>query len=113
MWIAFGDVAQQPERRVVNGLFAPSFEGRGSTADVRDGFYQFRVVELGSWFGIDEQLVAGDCEAVRPTVDAIVAKMTIPLVQGTLRYAFKVGSQGTDGIHCEYGWAWDNRPHYA
>jgi len=40
------------------------------------------------------QLKAGDCAAVRPTVDQIVEKMAIPLVQGTLRYAYFVGYQG-------------------
>jgi hypothetical protein len=38
-----------------------------------------------------------DCTAVRPVVDAIVAQMTVPLVQGTLRYAYKVNKFGPGG----------------
>ena len=45
-----------------------------------------------------QQLLAGDCAAVRPTVDKIVSKMTTPLVQGTLRYAFKIGQQGVSDL---------------
>merc|ERR1719460_3493090 len=36
-------------------------------------------------------LLAGDCAAVRPVVNDIVSIMTVPLVQGTLRYAWKTG----------------------
>ena len=36
-------------------------------------------------------LHAGSCSGVRPVVDQIVSLMTVPLVQGTLRYAYKVG----------------------
>ena len=34
------------------------------------------------------------CGSVRPLVDQIVSLMTVPLVQGTLRYAWKVGQIG-------------------
>ena len=33
---------------------------RQSSSDVKDAFYQFDIVQLGSWFGIDEELRAGD-----------------------------------------------------
>jgi len=36
-------------------------------------------------------LQQGECSKVRPVVDQIVSLMTVPLVQGTLRYAYKVG----------------------
>merc|ERR1719460_658169 len=36
-------------------------------------------------------LLAGNCAAVRPVVNQIVSIMTVPLVQGTLRYAWKTG----------------------
>merc|ERR1719483_1143960 len=36
----------------------------------------------------------GSCSTVRPIVDKIVSLMTVPLVQGTLRYAWKVGKTG-------------------
>merc|ERR1712070_224753 len=37
-------------------------------------------------------LDAGKCASVRRVVDDIVSKMTVPLIQGTLRYAFYVDS---------------------
>ena len=36
-------------------------------------------------------LKKGLCHAVRPIVDRIIKQMTVPLVQGSLRYAYKVG----------------------
>jgi hypothetical protein len=36
------------------------------------------------------KVLLGDCEAVRPVVQKMVAIMAIPLIQGTLRYAYKV-----------------------
>jgi len=39
-------------------------------------------------------LHAGSCSGVRAVVDKIVSIMTVPLVQGTLRYAWKVGQTG-------------------
>merc|ERR1719331_1099808 len=36
-------------------------------------------------------LQQGECAKVRPVVERIVSLMTVPLVQGTLRYAYKVG----------------------
>eukprot|EP00310_Coccolithus_braarudii_P002694 CAMPEP_0183378274 /NCGR_PEP_ID=MMETSP0164_2-20130417/124826_1 /TAXON_ID=221442 /ORGANISM="Coccolithus pelagicus ssp braarudi, Strain PLY182g" /LENGTH=1381 /DNA_ID=CAMNT_0025555825 /DNA_START=15 /DNA_END=4160 /DNA_ORIENTATION=+ len=41
-----------------------------------------------------ERLIRGECNAVRPIVARIVHYMTIPLIQGTLRYAYKVGKEG-------------------
>merc|ERR1719359_963677 len=37
------------------------------------------------------KLLAGQCNMVKPIVQQIVQYMTIPLVQGALRYAHKVG----------------------
>ena len=34
-------------------------------------------------------LQQGDCSAVRPLVNQIISLMTVPLVQGSLRYAYK------------------------
>jgi hypothetical protein len=42
------------------------------------------------------KLERGECSAVRPIVDQIVSLMTVPLVQGTLRYAYKVGMVAAD-----------------
>ena len=39
-------------------------------------------------------LLEGRCSEVRPVVDQIVSIMTVPLVQGTLRYAWKTGQIG-------------------
>merc|ERR1719353_1375558 len=39
-------------------------------------------------------LLEGKCSEVRPVVDDIVKIMTVPLVQGTLRYAWKTGQIG-------------------
>jgi hypothetical protein len=36
-------------------------------------------------------LERGSCDHVRPVVDKITSLMTVPLVQGTLRYAYKIG----------------------
>ena len=35
-------------------------------------------------------LQQGECSKVRPIVEQIVSLMTVPLVQGTLRYAYRV-----------------------
>merc|ERR1719191_2079583 len=39
-------------------------------------------------------LLEGKCSEVRPVVNEIVSCMTVPLVQGTLRYAWKTGQIG-------------------
>merc|ERR1740133_793624 len=41
-------------------------------------------------------LQQGHCAKVRPVVEQIVSIMTVPLVQGTLRYAYKVGNVAND-----------------
>jgi hypothetical protein len=41
-------------------------------------------------------LQRGECAKVRPVVDQIVSVMTVPLVQGSLRYAYKVGMVPSD-----------------
>ena len=38
------------------------------------------------------------CGSVRPLVDQIVSLMTVPLVQGALRYAYKNSQASPDGI---------------
>merc|ERR1719464_607896 len=51
--------------------------------------------ELWKQIGLGQhKLLMGDCEAVRQHVRKIVDLMAIPLIQGTLRYAYKVGVQG-------------------
>jgi Notch-like protein len=41
-------------------------------------------------------LERGECSLVRPVVDQIVSLMTVPLVQGSLRYAYKIGMVASD-----------------
>jgi len=41
-------------------------------------------------------LERGQCSAVRPIVNQIVSLMTVPLVQGSLRYAYKIGMVAAD-----------------
>merc|ERR1719482_978477 len=38
----------------------------------------------------------GECDQARPIVDKIVSVMTVPLVQGSLRYAYKIGNVPSD-----------------
>lgn len=45
----------------------------------------FELFTLGQY-----HLLSGQCDNVRPIVDEIVDLMSVPLVQGTLRYAYKV-----------------------
>ena len=47
--------------------------------------------ELSDLFALGQhKLLVGQCEAVRPIVNQISTQMTIPLIQGTMRYAYKV-----------------------
>ena len=43
-----------------------------------------------------DMLQQGTCVEVRPIVEKIVSLMTVPLVQGTLRYAYKIGEVPSD-----------------
>merc|ERR1740117_130064 len=53
------------------------------------------LFKAGGLFAQGRDLLhAGTCSGVRPVVDQIVSLMTVPLVQGTLRYAWKVGQTG-------------------
>ena len=44
-----------------------------------------------------DYLYGGRCSRVRPVVTAIVKQMAVPLLQGTLRYAWKVATNGPSG----------------
>jgi hypothetical protein len=76
------------EKRCIN------FKTCGESGDsVEGGAYVNR--ELFKLFDEGQQLLySGQCSSVRPIVDRIVELMTVPLIQGTLRYAYKVGVQG-------------------
>ena len=50
------------------------------------------------------KLQRGECSLVHPVLSQIVSLMMVPLVQGTLRYAYKIGMvpadrAGDDGVH--------------
>ena len=57
--------------------------GSSATSSVNDRL--FRDLALGQ-----HKLLMGKCEETRPIVRSIVAQMAVPLIQGTLRYAYKV-----------------------
>jgi hypothetical protein len=42
----------------------------------------------------EQRLQRGECSAVRPLVNRIVSLMSVPLVQGSIRYAYKIGEGG-------------------
>lgn len=46
----------------------------------------FSLFSVGNY-----QLLSGNCPALRATTDEIIKKMYVPMIQGTLRYAYKVG----------------------
>merc|ERR1711988_272852 len=74
-----------------------NFKTCGSTGDSTTGISKVNSDLFELFLEGEVLLSAGDCSAVRPIVDQIVSKMTIPLVQGTLRYAYKVSSGSDDG----------------
>lgn len=45
----------------------------------------FDMLTLGNY-----QITRGNCDAARDTVEKIVAKMYVPMIQGSIRYAYKV-----------------------
>jgi hypothetical protein len=57
------------------------------------------------------KILAGDCYSVVGEFDSIVDQMTVPLIQGMLKYAFKadpkntLGSCETSGDNCDKSWA--------
>ena len=46
---------------------------------------------LAEFMAGEQYLMDGNCSEVRPIVDRIIKQMTVPPVQGSLRYAYKVG----------------------
>jgi len=56
-----------------------------------DLFTQFDVAQAYLYYG--------QCSLVRPVLNHIISMMTIPMVQGTLRYAYKVGTMGPGGTN--------------
>merc|ERR1719502_890582 len=78
------------EKRCANfGTCGPAGTATSGTAKVN--------YELMTLFTEGQRrLQRGECAAVRPVLRQIVSLMTIPLVQGTLRYAYKIGEVPSD-----------------
>jgi len=75
------------EKRCVN------FKTCGQNSDLITGTSYvntklFEQLDIGK-----TNLLAGKCEETRPVVRKMVALMSIPLIQGTLRYAYKISKQ--------------------
>jgi len=66
----------------------------GAAGDASSGISMVNseLFKAGGLFATGRDLLQqGECAKVRPIVEQIVSLMTVPLVQGTLRYAYKVG----------------------
>merc|ERR1711871_790296 len=78
------------EKRCANfGTCGPAGTATSGTAKVN--------LDLFPLFAEGARLLErGECHLVRPVVDQIVSLMTVPLVQGSLRYAYKIGEVPAD-----------------
>merc|ERR1740133_701157 len=57
------------------------------------------LFKFGGLFATGRDLLQqGHCAKVRPVVEQVVSIMTVPLVQGTLRYAYKVGNKAVNTV---------------
>merc|ERR1740130_2521868 len=77
-----------------------NFKTCGLAGGATDGTSQVNteLFKAGGLFAQGRDLLQqGHCAQVRPVIDQIVSLMTVPLVQGTLRYAWKVGVTGGGG----------------
>ena len=68
----------------------------GANGDQTSGTSQVNVALFPLFAEGARLLERGECSAVRPIVDDIVSLMTVPLVQGSLRYAYKIGEVPSD-----------------
>jgi hypothetical protein len=67
-----------------------NFKTCGPNHDATSGT-SFVNIELFKQFAIGAHgILLGDCEAARPVLRKVVALMATPLIQGTLRYAYKI-----------------------
>merc|ERR1719191_675384 len=65
--------------------------GTGGTTGISNVNHMLFKADGGLFPQGRDLLLEGKCSEVRPVVDQIVSIMTVPLVQGTLRYAWKTG----------------------
>merc|ERR1719486_1206320 len=83
----------------------------GTYKDGRSGAATANTKHLGFARQGRNKILAGDCFTVVGEFDAIVDQMTVPLIQGMLKYAFKadpantLGSCETAGDNCDKAWA--------
>jgi hypothetical protein len=69
------------------------FKTCGANRDSTSGT-SYVNIELFKKLAIGNNKVkTGDCEAVRPILRSMVAHMSVPLIQGTLRYAYKIDKE--------------------
>jgi hypothetical protein len=74
-------------------------DGDSAIGEAKANIDLFQLFQLGQY-----ELLAGNCAKVVPIKNDIVKKMTVPLVQGTLRYAYKVEKlSGADKEKAEGG----------
>jgi hypothetical protein len=68
----------------------------GNNGDEVEGISKINYL-LGDQFILGQNaLLTYNCGAIRPYVDRIADLMSVPMIQGTLRYAYKVDVQGGD-----------------
>merc|ERR1712106_426415 len=73
-----------------------NFKTCGAGGDMASGqamvnYEIFKLFDAGK-----KELAAGKCETVTPIVDDIIALMSVPMVQGAQRYAWRVANEETD-----------------
>jgi len=69
----------------------------GSAGDATSGTSKVNLDLFAEFALAQNYLWMAQCDQVRPVLERIVPLMTIPLIQGTLRYAYKVGAYGPGG----------------
>ena len=68
----------------------------GNDGDELEGISKINYL-LGDQFDLGQNRINyNNCGALRPIVDRIADLMSVPMIQGTLRYAYKVDVQGGD-----------------
>merc|ERR1712087_144576 len=70
----------------------------GITGDQTSGHADVNFALFEHFAAGRDMLQRGECAAVRPVVDKVVSLMAVPLVQGSLRYAYKIGEVVADRI---------------
>ena len=75
---------------------AENFKVAGVLGDSVSGGARVNHELFALFDGGQKWLLGGQCSKVRPILQQIVKWMSIPLIQGTLRYAYKVGVQSND-----------------